>query len=109
MNSPYHGATSNPGTPDSATVGISGARIDRIREVTASARNTPDCTSGSTPGRLLNNASIRPRGQTEKPSAGKLHVALPERLCRQGITLVHELREAQRAPTLLAQCRLLVD
>src|SRR2546425_1669190 len=38
-NNPYHEDTSNPGSPDSATVGNSGEMVERCALVTASARN----------------------------------------------------------------------
>ena len=40
-NRPHHGATSNPGRPDSAIVGSSGAALTRSAVVTASPRAWP--------------------------------------------------------------------
>jgi hypothetical protein len=41
MNSAYQEETSKPGTPDSAIVGMFGAKGERVAEVTASARIAP--------------------------------------------------------------------
>ena len=46
-NSPYQLSKPKPGTPDSATVGMSGASCERSREVMASPRSWPERTIGS--------------------------------------------------------------
>ena len=56
----YQEVTSKPGTPDSATVGYSGAVGKRFAEVTASPRNWPDRACCSTPAMVLNIMSTRP-------------------------------------------------
>src|SRR3954454_13331225 len=53
---PYQAMDSNPGTPDSATVEISGRTGDLAELVTASARSLPDFTCGRT-GIMLSNAN----------------------------------------------------
>ena len=44
---PYHVMALNPGRPDSASVGISGAMGERCALLTAIARSAPDRTGGS--------------------------------------------------------------
>ena len=51
---PNHDDASNPGRPDSATVGTSGYAGARVAEVTANARSFPDLICGSDGGRLSN-------------------------------------------------------
>ena len=48
-NIAIHAAASKPGTPDSATVGMSGAPVLRLMRDTASARSLPLRTCGSAP------------------------------------------------------------
>src|SRR5579862_6720997 len=43
---PYHDTNSNPGNPDSSTVGMSGAAGWRLRLVMASALMRPACACG---------------------------------------------------------------
>ena len=45
-SNPFHVAASNPGTPASAIVGVSGSVGDRLAEVTASARSLPALANG---------------------------------------------------------------
>ena len=40
-HSPNHRMNSKPGTPDSAIVGTFGSWLERLADVTASARNLP--------------------------------------------------------------------
>ena len=47
---PNHATVSYPGNPDSATVGTSGNRGERLRVVTASARSLPAFTKGTAGG-----------------------------------------------------------
>src|SRR5688572_31442209 len=60
MNSAYHDDTSNPGTPDSAMVGSSGAVGNRRAVVTASPRSWPLRTVCSSEPVVLKMASTRP-------------------------------------------------
>src|SRR4051812_37575477 len=53
-NMPYQVTTSNPGTPDSIIVGISGITFERCAVEIASALILPALTSGTTAGMLLN-------------------------------------------------------
>ena len=54
-----HGTASNPGKPDSAIVGRSGASAERLIEVMASARTYPSRASGTTFTILANAMLIR--------------------------------------------------
>ena len=65
----YQDETSKPGTPDSATVGNSGAVGKRLAVVTASPRNCPDLACCSTPAMVLNMTSTRPGMTSFKASA----------------------------------------
>src|SRR4029079_7266367 len=51
---PNHDDASNPGSPDSASVGTSGSAAERSALVTASARNLPALMNESDDGRLSN-------------------------------------------------------
>ncbi|MNV13921.1 hypothetical protein D3C71_1045850 [compost metagenome] len=59
-NTPNQAATSKPGTPDSAMVGISGANGTRLPVVTASPVSLPARTWGSSGGRLSKMESTCP-------------------------------------------------
>src|SRR5215475_9288597 len=58
--SPNPSDTSNPATPDSATVGIFGADGERTADVAASPRSKPLGTWGSADGIVANITSTRP-------------------------------------------------
>src|ERR1044071_9912786 len=60
MNNAYHDDTSNPGTPDSAMVGSSGAVGNRRAVVTARPRSWPLRTVCSSEPVVLKIASTRP-------------------------------------------------
>src|SRR5262249_56697059 len=58
--SAYQEDTSNPGTPDSAILGMSGRNGDRMAEVTASARIAPLSIKARADGVVANITSTRP-------------------------------------------------
>src|ERR1700752_2036111 len=58
--SAYQEDTANPGTPDSATLGMSGRKGDRMAEVTASARIAPLSINAQADGVVANITSTRP-------------------------------------------------
>ena len=57
---PYHDITSKPGSPDSATVGNSGALGKRSALLTPSARTLPARTCGMVAPAVLNIMVMRP-------------------------------------------------
>ena len=59
-SSAYHELTSKPGKPDSAMVGSSGATLDRLVPVVASALSLPALTCGSDDATLPNSTCASP-------------------------------------------------
>src|SRR5207253_8858280 len=69
-NTPCQEPTSNPATPDSASVGTSGATDERLAVVTASARSLPAFASGHAV--VILSKVIATRPPTTSCSAGGL-------------------------------------